>query len=71
MLSFANMGLALRPTLPTGASLRLLKEDGVGVVLVGMGTIDAMQPEGKLHLGMQEQLLKTKVARYTPAWIGA
>jgi hypothetical protein len=65
----ANMGLGLRSALPTGASLRLLKEDGVGVVLVGMGTIDAMQPEGKLHLGMQEQLLKTKDARYTPAWI--
>src|SRR6478736_6661070 len=52
----ANMGLGLRSALPTGASLRLLKEDGVGVVLVGMGTIAAMQPEGKLHLGMQEQL---------------
>src|SRR4051812_28197035 len=65
----ANMGLALRATLPTGAMLRLLKEDGVGVVLVGMGTIDAMQPVGKLHLGMQEQLLKTKDAKYTPPWI--
>lgn len=64
-----NMGLAPRPTLPAGAMMRLLKEHGVGVVLVGMGTIDAMQPAGKLHLGMQEQLLRTKEARYTPAWI--
>jgi hypothetical protein len=65
----ANMGLALRPAMPTGAILRLIKEDRVGVVLIGMGTIDAMQPAGKLRLGMQEQLLKTKNARYTPAWI--
>ncbi len=64
-----NMGLALRPTLPTGMTMRLLKEHGVGVVLIGMGTIDAMQPAGTLHLGMQEQLLKTKDARFTPAWI--
>jgi hypothetical protein len=55
--------------MPAGTMLRLLKEDRVGVVLVGMGTIDAMQPVGKLHLGMQEHLLKTKDARYTPAWI--
>jgi hypothetical protein len=68
-LIIGNMGLALRPTLPTGATMRLLKEHGVGVVLVGMGTIDAMQPAGKLHQGMQEQLLRTKEARYTPAWI--
>ncbi|HEY2414899.1 MAG TPA: hypothetical protein VGI40_21825 [Pirellulaceae bacterium] len=65
----ANMGLALRPALPSGAALRLLKEKRVGVVLVGMGTIDAMRPAGKLRLGMQEQLLKTKDTRFTPAWI--
>lgn len=64
-----NMGLALRSTLPTGATLRLLKEHGVGVALVGMGTIDAMQPAGKLHLGMREHLLQTKDARFTPSWI--
>lgn len=64
-----NMGLALRPALPTGAMMKLLKEQGVGVVLVGMGTIDAMAPAGKLHLGMKENLLKTKDARFTPAWI--
>lgn len=65
----ANMGLVLRPALPGGALLRLLKKDGVGVVLIGMGTIDAMAPAGQLHRGMQQQLLKTKNARYTPAWI--
>ncbi|MBI3881358.1 MAG: hypothetical protein HY301_15005, partial [Verrucomicrobia bacterium] len=64
-----NMGLALKPALPSGAALRLLKEHGVGVVHIGMSTIDAMQPVGKLHLGMKEQLLKTKDARFTPAWI--
>ncbi len=64
-----NMGLALKPALPTGAMLRLLKENGVGVVLIGMSTIETMQPVGRLHLGMQEQLLKTKDARFTPAWI--
>ena len=64
-----NMGLALKPALPTGAMLKLLKEKGVGVVLVGMSTIDAMEPVGKLHLGMKEQLLKTKDTRYTQAWI--
>lgn len=64
-----NMALALRPALPTGAMLKLLKEQGVGVVLVGMGTIDAMAPVGKVHLGMKANLLKTKDARFTPAWI--
>lgn len=65
----SNMGLGLRPTLPTGAMLKLLKENGVGIVLVGMSTIDTMAPAGMLHLGMKEQLLKTKDARFTPAWI--
>lgn len=64
-----NMGLALKPSLPSGAMLKLLTEHGVGIVLVGMGTIDAMEPKGTLHLGMKAQLLKTKDARYTPAWI--
>ncbi len=64
-----NMGFAPRPTLPTGAMLRLLKENGVGIVLVGMGTIDAMPPVGTLHLGMKSHLLATKDARFTPAWI--
>lgn len=68
-LIVANMGLASKAALPTGALLKLLVERKVGVVLVGMGTIDAMEPAGELHLGMQEHLLKTKDARYTPAWI--
>ena len=64
-----NMGLALKPALPNGAMLELLTEHGVGVVMVGMSTIDAMEPKGTLHLGMKEHLLKTKDPRYTPAWI--
>lgn len=64
-----NMGLALKPALPSGAMLRLLKENGVGVVLIGMSTIEPMPPAGKLHLGMKEQVLQTKDARFTPAWI--
>lgn len=65
----SNMGLSPRAALPSGVMLRLLKEDGVGVVLVGMGPIEAMPPVGKLHLGMKRQLLATKNARFTPAWI--
>jgi hypothetical protein len=64
-----NMGLALKAAMPSEGSLELLQKHGVGVVMVGMGTLDAMEPKGKLHLGMREQLLKTKDARYTPAWI--
>ncbi len=64
-----NMGLALKAALPSGAMLKLLTEHGVGIVLVGMSTIDAMEPKGTLHLGMKAQLLKTKDARFTPAWI--
>ncbi|MAS96260.1 MAG: hypothetical protein CMO55_23910 [Verrucomicrobiales bacterium] len=65
----ANQGLAAKPALPVGGQLELLKEQGVGVVLIGMGTIDAMEPKGQLHLGMRKQLLETKDVRYTPAWI--
>jgi len=64
-----NMGLALKPAMPSGAMLKLLTDHSVGIVLVGMGTIDAMEPKGALHLGMKAQLLKTKDARFTPAWI--
>lgn len=64
-----NMGLVAKPALPTGAAWELLTRHGVGVVLVGMGTIDAMEPQGTLHLGMKQQLLRTKDARFTPAWI--
>lgn len=64
-----NMAPVLKPALPTGAVLRLLKEHRVGVVLVGMSTIDAMPPKGRLHLGMKANLLRTKDPRFTPAWI--
>jgi hypothetical protein len=63
------MGLALKPAMPTGSILKLLQEKGVGVVLVGMSTIDTMEPKGELHLGMKKHLLATKDARFTPAWI--
>ena len=39
-----NAGLTMKPAAPAGAMLRLLKERGVGVVLIGMSTIDAMEP---------------------------
>jgi hypothetical protein len=65
----ANQPLRLRATAPTRGQLTLLKEFGVGVVLIGMGTIDAMEPEDQLHVGMREQLLATKNPRYTAAWI--
>jgi|GEM_PF-59320 len=65
----ANQSLANRATPPSRGQLTLLKEHGVGIVLIGMGTIDAMEPQGKLHLGMREQMLKTKDPRYTAGWI--
>lgn len=64
-----NMGLAKKPAFPRPDELTLLKEHGVGIVMVGMGTIDAMEPKGQLHLGMKARLLKTRDPRYTPAWI--
>jgi len=64
-----NMGLAPKTATPRGVELELLTKHGVGVVMIGMGTIDAMVPKGELHLGMREQLLKTRDVRYTPAWI--
>jgi hypothetical protein len=64
-----NMGLTKKATLPTGAMLRMLKEHGVGVVLIGMTSVDAMEPVGKLDVGMKQNLLKTKDMRFTPAWI--
>ncbi len=65
----SNAGLPVKAALPSGAMLRLLKENGVGVVLIGMDTVDTMAPVGKLDVGMKEHFLKTKDARYTPAWI--
>lgn len=64
-----NMNLNPKMATPSGAALELLKNHGVGVVMIGMGTIDAMQPLGELHLGMREQLLKTQDVRYTAGWI--
>ncbi|MEO6741477.1 MAG: PhoPQ-activated protein PqaA family protein [Chthoniobacteraceae bacterium] len=64
-----NSGVQLKAASPAGAKLRLLKEHGVGIALIGMTTMDAMEPLGKLDVGMKEQFLKTKDARYTPAWI--
>jgi len=64
-----NTGLQLKPAAASGAKLRLLKENGVGLVFIGMVPIDAMEPVGKLHLMMEEHFLQTKDTRYTPAWI--
>ena len=64
-----NSGLPVKAAAPGGAMLRLLKEHGVGVVLIGMGTIDAMEPAPLLMSGMKAHMLATKDARYTPAWI--
>ncbi len=68
-LIVANAGVDLKAASPAGAMLRLLKEKGVGLALIGMTTIDAMPPVGKLDVGMKEHFLQTKDARYTPAWI--
>jgi hypothetical protein len=68
-LIVGNAGVELKPAAPAGAMLRLLKEKGVGLALIGMTTVDAMEPVGKLDVGMKEYFLKTKDARYTPAWI--
>ncbi|MDF1752047.1 MAG: GDSL-type esterase/lipase family protein [Verrucomicrobiales bacterium] len=68
-LIIANQSLTKRVASPVDNQLALLTRHGVGVILIGMGTIDAMEPVGKLHLGMRQQLLKTKSPRYSPAWI--
>lgn len=68
-LVLGNTGVQLKPAAPTGAMLRLLRDHGVGIVLIGMTSIDLMEPAGKLDVGMKEHFLKTKDARYTPAWI--
>ncbi|MDF1810660.1 MAG: GDSL-type esterase/lipase family protein [Verrucomicrobiales bacterium] len=65
----ANQPLRNKAALPAADQLDLLKSHGVGVVLIGMGTIDAMEPKGQLHIGMKKHLLATKDPRYTPAWI--
>lgn len=68
-LVVGNAGADLKAASPAGAMLRLVKDHGVGLALIGMTTIDAMEPVGKLDVGMKEHFLKTKDARYTPAWI--
>ncbi len=64
-----NMALAPKVPVPAGAKMRLLKEHGVGLVYIGMVPITEMEPVGRLHLLMEEQFVKTKDTRYTPAWI--
>jgi len=68
-LVIGNTGVQLKPAVPTGAMLRLLRDHGVGLVLIGMTSIDLMEPAGRLDVGMKEHFLKTRDARYTPAWI--
>ncbi len=68
-LLVSNTGLVQKAASPSGAMFRLLKENGVGIVLIGMTTVDAMEPVGKLDVGMKEHFLRTKDARFTPAWI--
>src|SRR5205823_1155126 len=64
-----NAGMEPKAAAPTGAMLRLVKENGVGLALIGMTTIDAMPPLAQLDVGMKLHFLKSKDARYTPAWI--
>ena len=64
-----NMGLNPKMATPNAVARSLLKEHGVGIVLVGMGTIEAMKPVGKLHLGIHQQLLNTKNILYSAGWI--
>ena len=68
-LIVGNAGVDLKAASPAGAMLRLLKENGVGLALIGMTTIDAMPPVAQLDVGMKEHFLKSRDARYTPAWI--
>src|SRR3954465_4615540 len=42
----ANSGTPLKAVSPSGAMLRLLQDHGVGLVYIGMTTIDAMPPAG-------------------------
>ncbi len=39
-----NAGVTTKSVAPTGAKLKLLKTGKVGVVLIAMTTIDAMEP---------------------------
>lgn len=64
-----NTGLQMKPAAASGAKLRLLKENGVGLVFIGMVPINDMEPVGQLHLMMEKHFIETKDTRYTPAWI--
>ena len=64
-----NTGMILKSAAPAGSMLRLLKENGVGLALISMTTIDAMEPLGQLDVGMKAHFLQSKDARFTPAWI--
>jgi hypothetical protein len=64
-----NTALVTKAAATTGAKLRLIKEHGVGLVLIGMVPITDMEPVGQLHKLMEDHFLKTKDTRYTPAWI--
>jgi hypothetical protein len=66
-LVVSNSGNQMKAVSPSGAMLRLLKE-GVGVALIGMTQVDSMEPAG-LDVGMKAHFLKSKDARFTPAWI--
>ena len=68
-LIITNSGIVQKAAAPSGAMLRLLRENTVGLALIGMTTIDAMEPIGKLDAGMKENFLRSKDARFTPAWI--
>ena len=67
-LVIGNQSLVTKAAPPTGSMLRLLKEKGVGIVLIGMVPVDTMLPLG-LDVGMKKHLLKSKDMRYAPAWI--
>ncbi len=68
-LLIGNSGIVEKAAAPSGAMLRLVKENNVGVALVGMTTVDAMAPVGKLDVGMKDNFLRSRDARFTPAWI--
>ena len=68
-LLIENTGIVLKAAATTGAKLRLIKDNGVGIALIGMVPITDMEPKGQLHKQMEDHFLKTKDTRYTPAWI--
>ena len=67
-LVVGNQALVTKAAPPTGSMLRLLKDRGVGIALIGMVPVDTMLPLG-LDVGMKEHLLQSRDMRFTPAWI--